>query len=367
VTLLPDIAASRPGEKTKFAATVWNDAGEPVSDPVSYDATCGSVTSLGIFTAPESGNCTVTASANGKSDATEVVLLPSVPGQGVPFGVYDLWATVPTSTRSPGGAAFTGSHDYVAPSDMVAHIGAARARGVRLVMAMTGGSHDNYKTDGVFDQAKWEAAVDAFNTPAILDAIAQGVADGTIIGNSVMDEPQQSGTTTKDWGPPGTMTKARVDELCSYVKNLFPTLPAGVFHDHNVFEPDSSYRVCEFIVTQYAARKGSLTSWRDAGLALAERDGISIIFSLNLLDGGPQDKTGAWDCPGTGGLGTREPNCRMTPQEVSDGGKLLGPAGCALLSWRWDSDFMAVPENQAAFSDVALTLAPLPRRPCVRQ
>ena len=43
-----------------------------------------------------------------------------------------------------------------------------------------------------------------------------GVADGTIIGSRVMDEPYVSGGATgggNTWGPKGTMTKARVDTL----------------------------------------------------------------------------------------------------------------------------------------------------------
>ena len=147
--------------------------------------------------------------------------------------------------------------------------------------------------------------METFNTQAIRDAVAEGVADGTIIGNSVMDEPQQSGTTTKDWGPPGTMTKARVDQLCAYVKNIF--------------------------------------------------------------DGGPQDKIGAWDCPGTGGIGTHSPNCRMSPEQVREVGRVLGPAGCALVSWRYESTFMGKPENQAALSDIAIRLSGLPRRTCGRK
>jgi hypothetical protein len=206
--------------------------------------------------------------------------------------------------------------------------------------------------------------MNAFDTPAIRDAVAAGVADRTIIGNSVMDEPQQSGTDAKDWGPPGTMTKARVDGMCGYVKAIFPTLPVGVGHDHNVFETGNSYQVCEFMIVQYAARKGNVTTWRDGALSLAARDGLQVIFSLNLLDGGTQDKTGAWDCPGTGGLGTHGTNCRMTPAQVRDWGKLLGQAGCALLSWRYDGTFMAKPENQAAISDVAITLSRLPQAPC---
>jgi hypothetical protein len=88
------------------------------------------------------------------------------------------------------------------------------------------------------------------------------------------------------------------------------------------------------------------------------------VFSLNLLDGGFQDKTGPLDCAGTGGLGTHGVNCRMTPENVVEWGGVLGPSACALLSWRYDATFMAKPENQAAFSELAIALAAIPRRPC---
>ena len=365
VRLVPAVAASRPGEVTRFQATVWNTAGAQVAEPVAWEATCGGVTTAGAYTAPAggSGSCLLTATAGDKADTTEVVLLRNTVDQGIPFGSYNMWPTA-TRTQSSGVAVFTGSHDYVPPGEMIAHLDAARARGMSIVLAMTGGSHDRYKTDGVFDQGKWEAAMDGYDTPAIRDAIAVAVADGTVIGNSVMDEPHQSGTTSKAWGPPGTMTKARVDQLCGYVKSIFPTLPAGVGHDHNMFEPGSSYGVCEFLMPQYAARKGSVTAWRDGALAMAQRDGLAIVFSMNLLNGGVQDRTGAWDCPGTGGLGDRSPNCRMTADQLRDFGLTLGTAGCAMLSWKWDSGFVARPENQEAFSTIAIALAGLPRPRC---
>jgi hypothetical protein len=368
VSLLPGVAASRPGEVTRFQATVWNTAGAQVSEPVTYSASCGTVTSAGAYTAPQgdAGPCLLLAEAGGKADTTEVVVLRNTIDRGIPFGSYNMWPTA-TRTQSSGVAVFTGSHDYVPPSEMVAHLDAARARGMSIVLAMTGASHDRYKTNGVFDQGKWEAAMNGYDTPAIRDAIAAAVADGTVIGNSVMDEPQQSGTDTKDWGPPGTMTKGRVDQLCGYVKAIFPTLPVGVGHDHNAFEPANSYTVCEFFMPQYAARKGSVTAWRDGALAMAQRDGLAVVFSMNLLNGGVQDRTGAWDCPGTGGLGDRSPNCRMTPAQVRDFGLTLGVAGCAMLSWKYDSEFAAKPENQEAFSTIAVALAALPRPRCVRR
>jgi hypothetical protein len=236
-----------------------------------------------------------------------------------------------------------------------------------MFIQMTGG-HEPYLTNGVFDMAKWKATMDTYNTPTLKQAVAAAVADGTIIGNSVMDEPHVSGLGDGNtWGPKGTMTKARVDELCAYVKGMFPTLPVGVVHQHHIFEPTKSYRTCEFIVSQYTSRFGSVTAFRDSALAYGRRDGIAIAFSMNIINGGIQSpRDGSWNCPltTTGGRGTYDPNCRMTAQQVRDWGLLLGPAGCALVLWRYDDAFMARSDNQQAFRDIAARLATLPARSC---
>jgi hypothetical protein len=241
---------------------------------------------------------------------------------------------------------------------------------MKLILTMTGGGHQNYMTDGAFDIAKWQAKMDAYNTPTIEAAVAAAVADGTIIGNSVMDEPHVSGRGGGNtWGPRGTMTKERVDQMCAYVKEIFPTLPVGVVHPHKAFEPAQSYRVCDFMVDQYAWRQGDVTHFRDEGLALARRDGMAIVFSMNILNGGIQAaRDGWWECPltATGGRGTRGPNCRMTPEQVRDWGRLLGAAGCALVMWQYDDDFMSKPENQRAFADLAGLLATMPAKSCRR-
>jgi hypothetical protein len=171
------------------------------------------------------------------------------------------------------------------------------------------------------------------------------------------------------WGPKGTMTKQRVDGLCAYVKQIFPTMPVGPFHQHNTFEPDKSYRVCDFIVDQYDHRRGDVRVFRDAGLALAQRDGHAVMFSLNILDGGIQaPRDGLWYCDPTttGGQGTFKPNCRMTAAQVREWGLLLGPVGCGLFMWRYDTAFITDPENQRAFRDVADHLAGQPAKACRR-
>ena len=53
VVLVPAVAASRPGETTRFVATVFDGSGAIVSDPVSYAATCGTVTGAGVFNATQ--------------------------------------------------------------------------------------------------------------------------------------------------------------------------------------------------------------------------------------------------------------------------------------------------------------------------
>jgi hypothetical protein len=150
---------------------------------------------------------------------------------------------------------------------------------------------------------------------------------------------------------------------------MFPTLPVGVVHDHEVFQPNQSYHVCEFLLDQYAARKGDVTQFRDEALAMARRDRMSIIFSLNVIDGGIQaPRDGSWACDPTltSGRGTFAPNCRMTAQQIRDWGIVLGSAGCALTLWRYDPDYMADPANVESFREVATKLAGLPSRSCGR-
>jgi hypothetical protein len=253
--------------------------------------------------------------------------------------------------------------------NIIPRLETARRKKLRLLLNLTGGNHNNYKTGGAFDITKWMAKMQTFNTASIQAAIAAGVADGTIIGSSVMDEPHNE-SPQASWGPRGTMTKLRVDDMCRYAKAMFPTLPVGVVHDHRVFEPDQGYSSCDFIVSQYTYRKtkGDVEAFRDGGLAFAARNHMAIIFSLNVLDGGiPRKATGTCDIPETGGPGTYGRNCRMTPQQILDFGRILGPAGCAFTMWRYDRDFFDNPANKASFTEVADSLAKVPGKVCRRQ
>jgi hypothetical protein len=311
---------------------------------------------------------------------------------GIPFGPGNLFRsisnieTVGTESFSLGMDGVT--HNYIIDRiNAVRELNASRPVKVKLLTSMTGGPHTasdsgrflrTINGELQFSMAEWKKAMRLYNTPEIKNAVADAVRDGIIIGNNVMDEPFVSGEGDGNtWGPPGTMTKARVDSMCKFVKDsVFPTLPTGVAHSHHLFEPEKSYQSCDFIIDQYSARFGAagngsisdVTAYRDEGLRIATAGNHAIIFAYNVINGGVQDKDGTWDCSGAGqgNLGQREPNCSMTPAQIRDWGQVLGPAGCAMTLWRYDDAFMANSSNQQAFADVAALLSTKPSKACRR-
>jgi len=352
----------------QFTVFGRTSSGDSVGVAATFSATGGTITSGGLYTAGQTaGIYRVIAAVSGLADTTAVNLTePNTGSVGVPYGPYSLITN--TSSVSP----FTMSTAPTTASGIVNLLGKARSLNVRLMVHMTGGSHDNYMStiDGVyqFDFSKWKARMDSYNTATIRDAVAKAVADGVLLGNSVMDEPHVSGSGDGNtWGPPGTMTKARVDSLCAYVKRIFPALPVGVVHRWDIFEPEKNYASCDFLVSQYSARIGDVRTWRDGGLAFGQRSHVSLFFSMNLLNGGTQDRDGTWDCKDQGGFkGSYSPNCQMTASQVKSFGLVLGPSGCAFTMWRYDDAFMSRGANQSAFQDVSSAVAAAPRKPCTR-
>jgi hypothetical protein len=178
-----------------------------------------------------------------------------------------------------------------------------------------------------------------------------------------MDEPEHA-----HWG--GVMTKPLIDQMAAYVKGIFPTLAVGVNHGPNgyyLWRPTERYHRIDYVLNQYNwwVTSGDVAAWRDKVVAQAALDGTTPAFSLNVLNGGVQDRDGVWDCTGTGGLGLRSPNCRMTPAQVRDWGTLLGSSGCALLMWKYGS-YMSAPDLAEALRDVGSRLAARPGRSCLR-
>ena len=158
--------------------------------------------------------------------------------------------TPPTSEWGP--APFTTSLDNAGyPNAIVNRIDAARQQRHRLVLAMTA-DRAYYITNGKFDLAKWKTRMNTLNTATIKKAVADGVADGTIVANKLIDEPE-----IPSWG--GVLTKSMIDQMASYAKAIFPTLPMGITHGAGGFTWRSAerYKVLDWVGVQYS----STTTW----------------------------------------------------------------------------------------------------------
>jgi hypothetical protein len=302
---------------------------------------------------------TVTAS-NGQVSSNTNRLNLTLGGLGIPFGPYTIWET--SSSLLPYHEPFSWNYGGTDAARIVTTLNAARNLHRRTSFNLAGGSHDKYKTNGVFDRAKWNAKIDTYNTPAIRSAIASAVADGTLTFCNVIDEPANT-SPDNSWGPAGTLDKAKVDSMASYIKNIFPTLPLSVTLDWRIWNTQS-FHVIDIQLSQYRNFKGDVIEYRDGALALGQRDGHQIAFSLNILDGGIRWSGSGWQCPlsTTGGFGTYAPNCKMTADQMEDWGITLGSAGVALAMWDYREDFMADPENRTAWFAVRAHLDTLPRR-----
>jgi hypothetical protein len=282
---------------------------------------------------------------------------------GLPFGPIGLWNSYTTVAWGP--SPFTGTQNYTDATGIITQINAARTKKQRLILAMTGGPSTRYTTNGKFDMTKWKNKLNTFNTSAIRSAVAAGVSDGTIIGNQLIDEPE-----TKRWG--GNVSKAVIDQMATYAKQRFPSLPMGV----NLGPPGYKWRttehfkVLDYVLYQYNhyITSGNITAFRDAVLSRARADGVTPMFSLNILDGGVQDRDGNYSCTSAGqaGKGTYRPNCRMTPTQVKNWGLAIGAAGCAMQMWRYDGTFMSKSANVDAVRSVASMLSSKARRSCRR-
>jgi hypothetical protein len=281
---------------------------------------------------------------------------------GIPYGPSSLWHLADLKGDPQ---PFTASQNYINAESIIQQINAARAMGHRLILVMAGGLSTEYTTNGQFDMTKWTNKMDTYNTDTIRNAVAAAVSDGTVIGNQMIDEPE-----TVRWG--GNITKATLDAMATYGKKMFPTLPMGVNHGPPSYKWRSTerYHVVDYVLYQYNywVTTGDVGAWRSAVLDQAKLDGVTPMFSINVLDGGVQDRDGDYSCTSAGqaGRGTYAPNCRMTPTQVRDFGRALATDGCFLMMWEYDEPYMSDAGNQAAFREIASLVASQPRRSCAR-
>jgi hypothetical protein len=352
ITLLPISVTLAPAATKQFVAYGQTTAGDSVAVSVVFKAGGGTISPTGLYTAGSvDGSYKVIATAGGLADTSTVTV--SVPlgggsGLGIPFGPYNLFSE---ANLSYGVAPFTYTiQATVTPAILLSQIELARSRRLKIVIGMTGGSHTRYLTGDLFDMAKWRAQQALFNTAEMKQAVANAVADGTIVVAELIDEPNH-----RSWGGyfAGSAGVALLDSMAAYTKSIFPTLKTSVVVRYDWIKGKPGFKAVDVIASQYNWRDGDVRAYRDSAVVVTRRSGVGLLFQMNILDGG----TAISGCPvpETGGPGTGPTTCRMTAAQVNNYGTVLASTAeaCALGLWKFDMDFITKPENASALNAVA--------------
>lgn len=266
--------------------------------------------------------------ASGDTEAAVTVEAPPPPppppaGEGLPFGVFfqpdESW-----------GVEFSGGFLTVTPKTIVRDLDMVRAAGASVVLNLVGKKETHQNPDETINVDMWKAEIDEY---AGID-LSSYVADGTLLAHYMTDEPKSRGS----WGYE-IVHNEDIDEMARYSKTLWPYLPTTVrvspskltrhAGGYDVLLPDWEWQYLDIAWAQYSARFGSVVEYTAIEIAEADRQGLGLVFGLNVIDGGD----------GSSGVpGVRSGKWSMSAQELRDyAGTLIGSDGaCTFLMWRYD-------------------------------
>ena len=204
--------------------------------------------------------------------ATAVFAIGSQPG--IVFGSYGMTATdlnsIHTGILNGGGITETNVGSLLA---------AIKAKGGRLVLKMCMGDDKYVKNpDGTFSLTKWKSLVDRFRQANL----GPYIADGTLIGHFLIDEPQR----TAKWGGK-IISQATIEAMAQYSKQIWPTLPTLVRVVPSwLASSPVAYRALDAGWLQYSHDKGDPGKLVASEVSIARQKGLGLVIGLNILDGG---------------------------------------------------------------------------------
>lgn len=225
---------------------------------------------------------------------------------GIPFGYFGQ----PTEAY---GSVFNGASRIIFSQYVMKELATIKARGGRVALKLAGGDKYFKDADGDFNLSKWKARIDLFKGVDLRPYIA----DGTIIGHYLVDEPNDPA----NWnGRP--ISPATLEEMARYSKSIWPEMATIVRTTPDYL--DRSHRYLDAAWAQYLDRKGPPQDFIRSNVAAAQDRGLSLVVGLNVLHGGTPTGTA------------------MTASEVLSWGSTLlaSTYPCAFISWTYDDRYL---------------------------
>jgi hypothetical protein len=267
---------------------------------------------------------------------------------GIPFGVFvytkgsSTQSVIPASKLNPG---FTAIVAPVYGPTLLIQLDAARRSNDRVLLAFAGSSRLYTDANG-FNMSRWKARVDRFRSVDI----SSYIADGTILGHFIMDEPADP----VNWNG-HVVSAAEIEEMARYSKEIWPDLPA-IIRAWPSYLKGYHYQYLDAVWAQYHTRMGSIEDFISTNVRQAKEIGLGLVGGLNILAGGGEEGVGGY---------MAERNSMSASQIRTLGAKYLDePYICAFLMWQYDSNYVARPDISDAMADLSKKARNYPNQKC---
>jgi hypothetical protein len=275
------------------------------------------------------------------STAPPVPSGPSVPPThvGIPFGPAHM---PPERFAEYSGTIYTATK----PDRLMRDLETARRANTRMFISFVGNAQFFRDSNG-FSLTMWKQRVDRFRG---LDLIPY-IADGTIIGHFILDEPDDP----SNWNGI-RVPQAMIEEMASYSKQLWPTMVAMV-RTFPWYLEGHQYPHLDANRVQYLDRFSPIDSFINANVQGTQALGLALVGGLNVLNGGSK----------TSGIpGRKVGKFGMNPDELRSWGKryLSESYICAFILYEYDSTYLSRPGIREALAELGEVARSRPKKEC---
>jgi hypothetical protein len=233
------------------------------------------------------------------------------------------------------------------PPTLLAKLEAARRANDRVLISLAG-SGQLYRDANGFNLELWKRRINRFRG---IDFTSY-IADGTLIGNFIMDEPNDP----SNWNG-HVVSLADIEEMARYSKEIWPDLPTIIRGwPHHL--KGHQYQYLDAAWAQYHERFGSIDEFIETNVRNAKEAGLNLVGGLNVLGGGGRD----------GVPGYLPPKNSMSASQIRAWGSryLSEPYICAFFMWSYHPDYVARADIKAAFQEIASKARSYPDKSCRR-
>jgi hypothetical protein len=258
---------------------------------------------------------------------------------GIAYGHYHL----PPQLFSP---QLSGALTPTTPESLLIDLENARRGNGRVLISLVGSERRLRDERGHFSYDRWKARVDRYLG---LD-ISSYIADGTILGHYMMDEPGDA----SNWaGIP--VPASVVDQMAKYSKELWPGMATVVrgWPRHLI---GYQWQYLDAAWAQYHGRFGDINEFIRRNVQDAKDAGLALVVGLNMVAGGKTTEL----------RGYYQDKNAMNASEIRAWGTLLldDPYPCAFISWRYTDRYFGRADILAAIEELGEKARNLPTKDC---